>query len=75
MALRRRQPPPPCPCGCEQLAARLAEYEATVAALAAAVIVLRPRAAHHTIEQGLTGWGVAEADARRIGHAYRQRKD
>jgi hypothetical protein len=65
MALRRR-PPAPCPCGCEQLEQRLAEYEDAAAALARAMTVLRPRAAGHSAEQGLVGWGVAEADARRI---------
>lgn len=71
MALRRRQPPP-CACGCLQLDQRLAEYEADVAAMARAVVVLRPRAAHHTIEQGLTGWNVAEPDARRIAALARR---
>jgi hypothetical protein len=35
MGLRRRQPPP---CACEQLAQRLAEAEAAIAALSRAVI-------------------------------------
>lgn len=74
MALRRRQPPPPCPCGCEQLEARLAEYEATIAAMARALVALRPIARNHDIVTGLTGWGVAEADARQISRACQQAK-
>ena len=74
MALRRRAPEPPCVCGCEQLEARLAGYEATIAAMARALVALRPIARHHDIVTGLTGWGVTEADARQISHAYRQRK-
>jgi hypothetical protein len=72
MALRRRQPPPPCACGCLELAERLAGYEADIAAMARAIVALRPKAARHTIEQGLTGWAVAEADARRIAALARK---
>ena len=71
MALRRR-PPAPRPCSCEQLEQRLAEYETAIASMAAAITVLRPRAAGHSAEQGLVGWGVAEADARRIASLARK---
>lgn len=74
MALRRKQPPPYA-CGCGELAQRLGEYEADVAALARAITVLRPRAAGHSAEQGLVGWGVAEADARRIASLARKTAD
>jgi hypothetical protein len=71
MALRR-QPPAHEPCECAELAGRLAEYEADVAAMARAIAALRPKAANHTIEQGLIGWNVAEADARRIAALARR---
>jgi hypothetical protein len=68
---RRRQPPPePHPCDCRQ---RVAELEDLAAAIVGAIITLRPRAANHTIEQGLVGWGVGEPDARKLADAYRQR--
>jgi hypothetical protein len=68
----RRPPPPPCACGCAGLAERLEAYEAAIAAMARAIAALRPKAAHHTIEQGLAGWGLAEADARRIAQLARR---
>jgi hypothetical protein len=67
---RRKRPPPPCPCQCEQLAARLAEFEDLAAALVRATVALRPRAASHSVAQGLTGWGVDQADAVRLEAAW-----
>lgn len=72
MALRRRQPAPPCPCQCGQLAQRLADAEALNAALIRAVVALRPIAAHHSVEQGLTGWGVKPDDAQLLAEASRR---
>jgi hypothetical protein len=40
--------------------------------MARAIAALRPKAANHTIEQGLVGWNVAEADARRIAALARR---
>jgi hypothetical protein len=68
----RRQPPAPCACGCQQLADRLAEAEAFNAAIAAAVVVLRPRHNWQTAEQGLIAWGVRPDDARLLAEAIRQ---
>ena len=68
----RRQPPAPCPCGCRQLADRLAQAEALNAAIVRAVVALRPIASGHTIEQGLTGWGVKPDDARLLAEASRR---
>lgn len=69
MAALRKPPAQPQPCPC---AARTAELEATISALASALITLRPAAAGHSIEQSLTGWGVRGADATRIAQAARQ---
>jgi hypothetical protein len=74
MMLKRRQPPPPCACGCARLAARLAEAEALNAAIIRTVVALRPIAPGHSIERGLAGWGVPEADARRLATAWRQQQ-
>lgn len=70
MALRRK-PPAPCACGCQQLADRLAAAEALNASIVRAVVALRPRAAGHSIEQGLIGWGVRPDDARLLAEAVR----
>lgn len=67
----RRKPQPPCACGCEDLARRLAEYEALSDAIVRAIVALRPRAAHHSVEQGLTGWGVQPPDAALLAAVYR----
>ncbi len=40
--------------------------------MARALAALRPRQANHTIAQGLVGWNVAEADARRIAALARR---
>lgn len=72
---RRPQPPPPCACGCEQLAGRLAGYEATVAAMARALAALRPGLPTHTPAQALTGWGVHPADAQLIAEACARKGD
>ena len=72
MALRRRkQPPPPCACGCQLLAERLAADERVHAAIIRAIITLRPRSAHHTVAEGLVGWGVDPADAAVLAEAIR----
>lgn len=65
----RRQPAPPCPCQCGQLAQRLADAEALNAAIVRAVVTMRPRAAHHSVERGLIGWGVDPGDAARLVQA------
>ena len=39
MAIRQRKPQPPCECGCAELARRLAEAEAVIAALARNAVV------------------------------------
>jgi hypothetical protein len=70
MRLTRRQAPPPPPCSCAE---RITEIEATVAAAVAAVGALRPRVPHHSIEQGLVGWGVSPGDAAVLARALRQR--
>lgn len=72
MTLRRQPPPVHEPCECEKLRADLAEREADLAAMARAIIVLRPRRACDSIEQGLVGWGIAERDAVRLGEAARR---
>jgi hypothetical protein len=71
MALRRKQPPPPCACGCQLLAERLAEAAALNAAFARAIVALRPIARHHSVFHGLVAWRVPEADARLITEAIR----
>jgi hypothetical protein len=72
MGLRRRQPPQPCPCGCLELAERLAEYETTTAAITGALIALRPILPGHSVERGLAGWGVRDEDAAILARAYRK---
>ena len=70
---RGRKPPPapePVPCGCAE---RVAELEALAAALAAAIVALRPRSRRDSVEQGLMAWHVAEPDARLIGGVLRER--
>jgi hypothetical protein len=70
--LRRRKPDIPCTCGCRQLAERLADAEALNRAIVRTIVTLRPRAAHHNIAEGLTGWGVEPADAAVLARAWQQ---